>query len=174
MRCPQCQHENPEGGCFCNACGAKLEATCPVCEHVNTPGSRFCNACGHNLTIVTPQQVLSETEQQSQPLLLQQSSDNDAEVEFCFHKAISIGCRQQAKSWQLRAATSLDRLLQQLGKHQAHDLPKPVYGWFTEGFDTGGFEGGEGAAPGVGRILRYTNQKWRTLCIEDRHNLSSP
>ena len=49
MQCLQCQHENPDGSRFCNACGAKLDMTCPACTHVNPPGSRFCNNCGHNL-----------------------------------------------------------------------------------------------------------------------------
>src|SRR4030095_12254201 len=45
--------------------------------------------------------------------------------------------RQQAKSWELRAATSLSRLWQQQGKRaEAHALLAPIYGWFTEGFDT--------------------------------------
>ena len=70
-------------------------------------------------------------------LLLQQSSDNSTEAETCFHHAIGIAQSQQAKSWELRAATSLARLWQQQGKRQeAHDLLAPVYGWFTEGFDT--------------------------------------
>jgi class 3 adenylate cyclase/predicted ATPase len=70
-------------------------------------------------------------------LLLQRSSDNQAEVEHCFHQAITIAQSQQAKSWELRAATSLARLRQQQGKPQdAHDLLAPVYHWFTEGFDT--------------------------------------
>jgi len=70
-------------------------------------------------------------------LLLQQSSDNQAESESCFSQAISIAQSQQAKSWELRATTSLARLWQQQGKAQeAHDLLAPVYGWFTEGFDT--------------------------------------
>ena len=70
-------------------------------------------------------------------LLLQQASDNQAEAEGCFHQAISIARSQQAKSLELRAATSLVRLWQQQGKHQeAHDLLAPVYNWFTEGFDT--------------------------------------
>ena len=44
---------------------------------------------------------------------------------------------QQAKSWELRAATSLARLWQSQGKRQdAHELLAPVYGWFTEGFNT--------------------------------------
>jgi predicted ATPase len=70
-------------------------------------------------------------------LLLQLSSDNQAEVETCFHHAIAIAQNQEAKSLELRAATSLARLWQQQGKCQeAHDLLAPVYNWFTEGFDT--------------------------------------
>ena len=70
-------------------------------------------------------------------LLLQLSSDNQAEAENCFQQAIAIAQNQQAKSLELRAATSLSRLWQQQGKRQeAHDLFTPVYGWFTEGFDT--------------------------------------
>jgi class 3 adenylate cyclase/predicted ATPase len=70
-------------------------------------------------------------------LLLQQGSDNQAEAENCFHHALDIARSQQAKSFELRTATSLARLWQQQGKPQeAHDLLTPVYGWFTEGFDT--------------------------------------
>ena len=70
-------------------------------------------------------------------LLLQQASDNSTEAESCFHQALAIAQNQQAKSWELRAATSLARLWQQQGKRQeASDLVAPVYGWFTEGFDT--------------------------------------
>jgi len=70
-------------------------------------------------------------------LLLQQSSDNQAEAEICFHQAIAIAQNQQAKSWELRATTSLARLWQQQGKHEeARQLLGDAYGWFTEGFDT--------------------------------------
>jgi predicted ATPase len=70
-------------------------------------------------------------------LLLQQSSDNHPEAETCFQQAIAIAQNQQAKSFELRAATSLSKLWHQQGKRQeAHDLLAPVYGWFTEGFDT--------------------------------------
>jgi predicted ATPase len=70
-------------------------------------------------------------------LLLEQNADNYAEVETCFQHAISIAQNQQAKSWELRAARSLSKLWQQQGKRQeAYDLLAPVYGWFTEGFDT--------------------------------------
>jgi predicted ATPase len=70
-------------------------------------------------------------------LLLQQNSDNRTEAETCFQHAISIARSQQAKSFELRTATSLARLWQQQGKRQeAYDLLAPVYNWFTEGFDT--------------------------------------
>ena len=70
-------------------------------------------------------------------LLLQQHSDNQAEAENCFHHSLEIARNQQAKSLELRAATSMARLWQQQGKRQeAHDLLAPIYGWFTEGFDT--------------------------------------
>ena len=70
-------------------------------------------------------------------LLLAQSPDNHTEAEPCFHHALEIARSQQAKSLELRAATSLARLWQRQGKRQeAYDLLAPVYGWFTEGFDT--------------------------------------
>jgi predicted ATPase len=70
-------------------------------------------------------------------LLLQLSSDNQAEAESCCAQAMAIAQNQQAKSLELRATTSLARLWQQQGKRQeAYDLLAPVYHWFTEGFDT--------------------------------------
>jgi predicted ATPase len=70
-------------------------------------------------------------------LLLQQNSANQAEAENCFHQAITIAQNQQAKSLELRAATSLAKLWQQQGKRaEAYDLLAPIYEWFTEGFDT--------------------------------------
>jgi len=70
-------------------------------------------------------------------LLLQQSSDNHTEAETSFQKALDVAQRQQAKSWELRAATSLARLWQSQDKRKdAFDLLAPVYGWFTEGHDT--------------------------------------
>ena len=61
----------------------------------------------------------------------------EAEAEGCFLKAIGIARKQQAKSLELRAVTSLARLRQQQGrKEEAGRLLAEVYGWFTEGFDT--------------------------------------
>ena len=59
------------------------------------------------------------------------------DCEESFHQALAIARRQQAKSLELRAAMSLSRLWQQQGKRaEARELLAPVYGWFTEGFDT--------------------------------------
>jgi predicted ATPase len=64
--------------------------------------------------------------------------DPDAtKAEEYFEHALAVARQQQAKSWELRAAVSMARLWYDQGKRQqAHDLLAPVYGWFTEGFDT--------------------------------------
>ncbi len=70
-------------------------------------------------------------------LLLARSGENQAEAEGCFHQAIEIARKQQAKSPELRAVMSLSRLWQQQGKRaEARRMLAEVYGWFTEGFDT--------------------------------------
>ncbi len=70
-------------------------------------------------------------------LLFAQSSDNHTEAEICFHQALDIARHQQAKSLELRAATSLARLWQQQGKHQeARELLAPVYECLPRGLDT--------------------------------------
>ena len=63
--------------------------------------------------------------------------DDNAAAESCFATAIEFAQRQSAKSLELRAATSLARYWHAEGKHvEARDLLYPLYGWFTEGFDT--------------------------------------
>jgi len=70
-------------------------------------------------------------------LILAASAEDSAEAEAYFQHAIDIARRQQAKSLELRAAMSLSRLWQQQGKSDAaRGLLAPVYGWFTEGFET--------------------------------------
>jgi predicted ATPase len=65
------------------------------------------------------------------------TSEGQSEAEACFLKAIEIARHQQAKSWELRATTSLARHWQQQGKKtEAHQLLTKIYSWFTEGFDT--------------------------------------
>src|SRR5262249_34434661 len=60
-----------------------------------------------------------------------------AEARACFGQALIIARRQQAKSWELRAAMSLSRLWQQQGKRaEAYELLAQIYDWFTEGFET--------------------------------------
>jgi predicted ATPase len=62
---------------------------------------------------------------------------NTAKAEMHFEHALTVARQQQAKSWELRAAMSLARLWRDQGKvQQARELLAPVYGWFTEGFDT--------------------------------------
>ena len=70
-------------------------------------------------------------------LLLRQPGTPQAEAETWLQRALDIARRQEAKSLELRAAMSLSRLWQQQGKQaEAHALLAPIYGWFTEGFDT--------------------------------------
>ena len=60
-----------------------------------------------------------------------------AKAEGYFERALAVARQQQAKSWELRAAMSMARLWRDQGKpQQARELLAPVYGWFTEGFDT--------------------------------------
>ena len=68
-------------------------------------------------------------------LLLRQGHSEAAEE--LYRKALSIAEEQEAKLWELRAAVSLARLRRDQGRRaEARDLLAPVYGWFTEGFDT--------------------------------------
>jgi len=60
-----------------------------------------------------------------------------AAAEELYRKALGIAEEQEAKLWKLRAAASLARLRRDQGRHaEAHELLAPIYGWFTEGFDT--------------------------------------
>jgi len=70
-------------------------------------------------------------------LLLRQSGTPLAQAEAWLQRALDVARRQEAKSLELRAAMSLSRLWQQQGKWDgARELLAPLYGWFTEGFDT--------------------------------------
>jgi predicted ATPase len=65
------------------------------------------------------------------------SGGRDAEADACYQQALAVARDQGARLWQLRAATSLARLWRDQGRRaEAYDLLAPVYGWFTEGFDT--------------------------------------
>jgi predicted ATPase len=70
-------------------------------------------------------------------IALRSPEPDAAKAEAHFERAVAIARKQQAKSWELRAAISLARLWRDQGKpNQARELLAPVYGWFTEGFDT--------------------------------------
>ena len=70
-------------------------------------------------------------------LLAQEVKNAEANAEACFRKALDIARQQEAKSWELRAATSLARLWQSQAKtEEARELLQEIYDWFTEGFDT--------------------------------------
>jgi predicted ATPase len=82
-------------------------------------------------------QVSGSTFQVTNPQSLTSTPQAEAEAEACFHKAIEIARRQQAKSLELRAVTSLARLWRrQSKKDEARQMLAEIYGWFTEGFDT--------------------------------------
>jgi predicted ATPase len=62
---------------------------------------------------------------------------NPDKAEAHFERALAVARQQQAKSWELRAAMSMARLWRDQAKRdEARDLLAPIYGWFTEGFDT--------------------------------------
>jgi predicted ATPase len=68
---------------------------------------------------------------------LKQTIPNEQQAEACFDQALDVARHQQAKSLELRAAMSLSRLWQRQGRRdEARKLLEPIYGWFTEGFDT--------------------------------------
>jgi predicted ATPase len=70
-------------------------------------------------------------------LLLATAPEHATEAETCFVHALDVARQQHGRSWELRTATSLARLWQSQAKFQdAYDLLAPIYGWFTEGFDT--------------------------------------
>ncbi|MGZ6777609.1 MAG: ATP-binding protein, partial [Mycobacterium sp.] len=70
-------------------------------------------------------------------LLLRRPEPDPVQAQKCFEQALAVARDAQAKSWELRAATSMARLWQSSGRRDdARELLAPVYGWFTEGFDT--------------------------------------
>ena len=70
-------------------------------------------------------------------IALMASESEAIKAEAYFERSLDIARAQQAKSWELRAAMSMARLWRDQDKRQqAYDLLAPVYGWFTEGFDT--------------------------------------
>jgi predicted ATPase len=70
-------------------------------------------------------------------ILLKSPARDETKALWYFERALAIAQKQQAKSWELRAAMSMARLWRDQGRREeARELLAPVYGWFTEGFDT--------------------------------------
>jgi predicted ATPase/class 3 adenylate cyclase len=104
------------GECWCEAELYRLKGRLTL-QKFQVPGSKF------------------QVPPSPQPLT--PNTHAEVEAEACFLKAIEIAQRQQAKSWELRATTSLARLWQQQDKKdEARQMLAEIYGWFTEGFDT--------------------------------------
>src|SRR5262249_61809717 len=81
----------------------------------------------------------AELNRQKGQLLLRQGQSEAAKE--LYRKALSIAQEQDAKLWELRAAASPARFWREQGKRaEARDLLAPIYGWFTEGFDTSGLK----------------------------------
>jgi predicted ATPase len=96
--------------------------------------------------------MLAEAYRLQGALLWQQAPPDAAQAEACFQQALTVARRQQAKSWELRAALSLSRLWQQQGKREeARALLAPVYGWFTEGFNTADLQEAKALLDELGR-----------------------
>jgi predicted ATPase len=85
---------------------------------IKTTNERWCEAEVHRIALKSPE-------------------PDAAKAEAYFKRALTVARQQQAKSWELRAAMSMARLWRDQGKRaEARDLLAPIYGWFTEGFDT--------------------------------------
>jgi predicted ATPase len=117
-----------------------LTALAEALAAVNKTGERFYEAELYRLKgqlTLQKFQVSGSTFQATNPQSLTLNPQAEAEAEACFHKAIEIARKQQAKSLELRATVSLVRLWQQQSKKdEARQMLAEIYGWFTEGFDT--------------------------------------
>jgi predicted ATPase len=103
-------------------CEEGLSAVAEAQLHADRAGERWWQAEIHRVRGV---------------LLLMRPGTEHAEAESCFRQALDVARRQSAKSLELRAATRLARLWRDQGKaDDARALLAPIYGWFTEGFDT--------------------------------------
>jgi predicted ATPase len=79
----------------------------------------------------------AEVQRTAGEIALKSPAPDAAKAEAYFERALAVARKQHAKSWELRTAMSMARLWRDQGKRaEARDLLAPVYGWFTEGFDT--------------------------------------
>ena len=110
-----------------------------VCDHLGHPAAGL-RALAEAHTLVEQQEERwweAEVYRLRGVVLLRQTGTPQAEAETWLQRALDVARHQEAKSLELRAAMSLSRLWQQQGKcAAAYELLAPIYGWFTEGFDT--------------------------------------
>jgi hypothetical protein len=122
--------------------GVRRNSTYP---HVDRPGTRYARTTDGGFSHLTEAaQIIETTEERLwKPKLhrvrgevLDATSDRAA-AEQAYHQSIAIATQQSSRLEELRASTNLARLWRDQGKRaEARDLLAPVYGWFTEGFDT--------------------------------------
>ena len=123
-----------EGAAWTPHCNALLAAACEIAGQIEESLTLLDEAL--QITERTGERLqAAELHRHKGRLLLRQGHFEAAEELYC--KALSIAQEQEAKLWELRAATSLARLWGEQGRRaEARDLLAPVYGWFTEGFET--------------------------------------
>ena len=101
--------------------------------------SSFMRGCRSSEPRITARRTVQAPTRLATPhkgRLLPRQGQSEA-AEKLYRKALSIAEEQEAKLWELRAAASLARLRRDQGQHAAaYDLFAPIYGWFSEGFDT--------------------------------------
>jgi predicted ATPase len=100
-------------------------------------GLRMLRVVLHRLKLTRLRWIESELHRLRGELQLALPKPDQSEAEASFSRALAVASEQQAKFWELRAATSLARLWRdQRRRNEAHDLLAPIYGWFRQGFDT--------------------------------------
>jgi predicted ATPase len=110
-----------------------------ACMDTGRPDDRL-NALTEALAAANEKEIRfyeAETHRLKGELLLRRDDSNAAEAQSCYERAIETARKQSAKSLELRATTSLARLLAKQGRRdEARTMLAEIYGWFTEGFDT--------------------------------------
>jgi hypothetical protein len=146
MRCSKCGSDNREGRKFCTNCGTPLVATCPKCGAAIEPEEKFCGECGAAIgasVLPAPSSAQPSPLQLSDAILATEVIDGERKTVTALFADIKGSMelmedrRQGAKSWELRATTSLARLLRDTGRRdEERVMLAELYGWFTEGFNT--------------------------------------
>ncbi len=158
-------------------------------EQVNRSGERVFEAELYRLTgqlvlqssVQSPaalkekQKAKGKNHKSANPQSPSQILDPPGEAESYFRRALDIAHQQQAKSLELRAATSLARLWQRQGKrHEAHRRLSEIYNWFTEGFNTQDLQEAKALLDDL-TVPPFPNTKNTTLAVQtDRPNRPPP